>query len=172
MKPWGSQATVLHFLPPNLPAEQRRWLAGGPGGGKERPWSPHGWGELCGTDAWPTAAATQRLGDALDYSSCGTPGANLCRPRYPNTPHRSFVRTSFGDRALSLLDRQRCKLTRLAPFRVPFTISGGLWPRVNRPDVPLRFSGSGRCCRHAFCLHAPGTLVAQHGPATHQQFPR
>src|SRR5579885_2599771 len=68
MKPWGSQAAVLHFLPPNLPAGQRRWLAGGPGGGKERPWWPHGWGELCGTEAGPTpAAATQRLGDARDY---------------------------------------------------------------------------------------------------------
>lgn len=57
--------------------QQRRWLSGGPGGGNERPWSPHGRGEIFSTDAWPTAAATQRLGDALDYSSCGTPRANL-----------------------------------------------------------------------------------------------
>jgi len=29
----------------------RERLAGGPGGGKERPWSPHGGGEIFGTDA-------------------------------------------------------------------------------------------------------------------------
>jgi len=47
----GESSLFATFLPPNFPAEQRRWLAGGPGGGNERPWSPHGCGEICGTDA-------------------------------------------------------------------------------------------------------------------------
>src|SRR5690349_16378324 len=76
----GESSQVATFSPLDLPAEQRRWLAGGPGGGNERPWSPHGCGEIRGTDASPAAARAQRLGDALDYSSYGTWWAILCRP--------------------------------------------------------------------------------------------
>src|SRR5215831_1149039 len=122
MKPWGSQVGVLHFLPPDLPAEQRRWLAGGPGGGNERPWSPHGCGEICGTEACRTAAATQRLGDALDYSGCGTPRGELVPAQvsgYAAPPIRSDILTS--DIGTSLRDRQSSELARL----VPSTLAAG-----------------------------------------------
>ncbi len=45
MKPWGSQGRWLHFLV-LLSSGNRERLAGGPGGGNERPWSPHGGGEI------------------------------------------------------------------------------------------------------------------------------
>src|SRR5262245_53075219 len=92
MKPWGSQVSLSLFSSESPYGTEKR-LAGGPGGGNERPWSPHGRGEIFGTEA-PPMATTQRLGDALDYSSCGTSWARTCRPRYPDAPRRPFVRTS------------------------------------------------------------------------------
>src|SRR5579884_3515128 len=110
MKPWGSQATVLHFLPPNLPAGQRRWLAGGPGGGKERPWPPHGGGELCGTDASPTADRHNALGmhATIGGGECGRRhGASSCGGswcwetvipcRLPRPPRLAWILSAFRE---------------------------------------------------------------------------
>ena len=116
MKPWGSQVTVLHFLPPNLPAEQRRWLAGGPGGGNERPWSPHGCGEICGTDASPTADnhatpwGCTRLFELRHRGGDRVP-AQVSRCAAP--PIRSDI--LIGDTGMSPRDRPSCELTRQGP---------------------------------------------------------
>src|SRR5262245_10255620 len=92
MKPWGSQACLLHFSALLSSAEQRKASGGSRGAAMSPPVAARR-GEICGTDASLTADRPQRLGDALDYSSCGTLRAMGCRPRYPDTPRRPFVRT-------------------------------------------------------------------------------
>jgi hypothetical protein len=80
----GESSLFATFLPPNLPAEQRRWLAGGPGGGQERPGSPHGWGEICGMDASPTADNALGMHSTIRAAaprgrSCAGPGIRMRR---------------------------------------------------------------------------------------------
>src|SRR5262249_42734463 len=136
----GESSPFATFLPPNLPAEQRRWLAGGPGGGNERPWSPHGRGEICGTDAPPSPAhgptpwGCTRL---FDLRHC--PGDSMSRPTHPDPPRRPFVRTSSGDSGLSHADRPSCELTRRAPLGRRFSRASA--PGTSGPTCP---SGPGR----------------------------
>src|SRR5579884_4110281 len=102
MKPWGSQAAVLHFLPPNLPAGQRRWLAGGPGGGKERPWPPHGGGELCGTDCdirpVQELLGREHVETAMVHAHALNRGAGACAARWTDfdTPPAQGAVTRLG----------------------------------------------------------------------------
>src|SRR6266702_1129799 len=102
MKPWGSQVTILvfqTFFRPPTPSPQ---VEG---------WAGEKMSLRLGTLSRTTGTSLGvRLGVALDYSSCGTSSLYArCRPTHLDTPRRSFVRTSFGDTGLSLLDRHSCE---------------------------------------------------------------
>src|SRR5262249_4975490 len=104
MKRWGSQVQAVFFSSSllGLLRQQREASRGSRGTAMSPPVAARG-GEIGGTDAGLADHGQRRVGDALDYSSCGTPGGEpSCRPSTLNTPRRPFVRTTFGDNELSL----------------------------------------------------------------------
>src|SRR5688500_4184457 len=83
-------------------SHRRRPPFTGAEGGRRR-WEKHASSSPPARCADREALLGERLRGAFDYSSSGTPlRLSSCRPSNLNPPRRPFVRSSFGDRGLSL----------------------------------------------------------------------
>src|SRR5262249_20089532 len=112
--------------------------------------------------------ARDRFRVALDYSGFGTVRYPWVPPQLSRSAAPPIRSDIIGDTVVSLLDRPRCGLTRLAPVSSPSLAQVGSWHAATGRGGRSRRHRPGRRCR----VFAPFRLIPQHRPTTHEQFAR
>src|SRR5262245_50092977 len=165
MKSWGCQASLLHFFPLFFRVNRER-LAGGPGGGNERPGLPHDAAKSAAGMPEPTACRSFDLwGCTRLFELRHLPGREVCRPTHRDTPRRPFVRTSSGDNQVSLSVSTQLRADATGSHR-SLLLQAACFTTRRDPAVCTRSAGSpAGLLRLLLGIAAPRSAIAQHGPA-------